>query len=110
MRSRTICPAFGRAEGVSDIADARWDSRPGGPGATASGPHRQCPMRSFFSTIKAELLDRRPWPTRAAAHKAIFNWIEGWYNTRRRHSTLDYLSPAAYEARINQQPGLRQVA
>jgi transposase InsO family protein len=43
---------------------------------------------SFSSTIKTELLDRRPWPTRAAAHQAIFNWIEGWYNTRRRHSTL----------------------
>ena len=65
---------------------------------------------SFFATIKTELLDRRPWPTRTAAHKAIFNWIEGWYNTRRRHSTLDYFSPAAYEARINQPPGLRQVA
>ena len=65
---------------------------------------------SFFATIKTELLDRRPWPTRAAAHKAIFNWIEDWYNTRRRHSTLDYLSPAAYEARLTQQPGLRQVA
>jgi len=65
---------------------------------------------SFFATIKTELLDRRPWPTRAAAHKAIFNWIEGWYNTRRRHSTLDYLSPADYEARINHQPGLQQVA
>ena len=64
---------------------------------------------SFFSTIKAELLDRRPWPTRAAAHKAIFNWIEGWYNTRRRHSTLDHLSPAAYEARLIQ-PRLDQVA
>lgn len=53
---------------------------------------------SFFATIKAELLDPRAWPTRAAADKAIFEWIEGWYNTRRRHSTLDYLSPAAYEA------------
>lgn len=53
---------------------------------------------SFFATIKAELLDRRGWPTRAAAERAIFEWVEGWYNTRRRHSTLDYLSPAAYEA------------
>jgi transposase InsO family protein len=53
-----------------------------------------------------------PTPCRepTAAHKAIFNWIEDWYNTRRRNSTLDYLSPAAYEARINQQPDLRQVA
>jgi transposase InsO family protein len=53
---------------------------------------------SFFSTIKTELLHRQPWPTRAAAHRAIFEYIEGWYNTRRRHSTLGYLSPAAYEA------------
>ncbi|MCT2282688.1 IS3 family transposase [Micromonospora chalcea] len=52
---------------------------------------------SFFATIKTELLDRRPWPTRAAARAAIFDWIEGWYNTRRRHSTLDYMSPAEYE-------------
>jgi transposase InsO family protein len=48
---------------------------------------------SFFATIKTELLDRRPWPIRTVAHKAIFNWIEGWSNTRRRHSTLDFLSP-----------------
>jgi transposase InsO family protein len=33
---------------------------------------------SFFATIKAELLDRQPWPTRTTAHKAIFEWIEGW--------------------------------
>lgn len=53
---------------------------------------------SFFATIKAELLNQRPWPTKASAHKAIFTWIEGWYNTRRRHSSLGYLSPATYEA------------
>jgi transposase InsO family protein len=53
---------------------------------------------SFFATIKTELLDRQAWPTRAAAHRAIFEFIEGWYNTRRRHSSLGYLSPAQYEA------------
>jgi transposase InsO family protein len=53
---------------------------------------------SFFATIKTELLDRQSWPTKALAHKAIFEYIEGWYNTRRRHSSLGYLSPAAYEA------------
>jgi putative transposase len=53
---------------------------------------------SFFATIKTELLNHQPWPTRTLAHKAIFEWIEGWYNTRRRHSTLGYLSPAAFEA------------
>jgi transposase InsO family protein len=55
---------------------------------------------SFFATIKTELLHRQPWPTRAAARQAIFEYIEGWYNTRRRHSTLGYLSPTAYEANI----------
>jgi putative transposase len=53
---------------------------------------------SFFATIKTELLDRQSWPTKALAHKAIFEYIEGWYNIRRRHSSLGYLSPAAYEA------------
>jgi transposase InsO family protein len=52
---------------------------------------------SFFATIKGELLEHRSWATHAAARAAIFDYIEGWYNTRRRHSTLDYLSPAAYE-------------
>ncbi len=52
---------------------------------------------SFFATLKTELIDRRSWPTRRAATAAIFDYIEGWYNTRRRHSTLDYLSPAAFE-------------
>jgi transposase InsO family protein len=52
---------------------------------------------SFFATIKSELLDRQGWPTRNAAHTAIFEYIEGWYNTRRLHSSLGYLSPATYE-------------
>jgi transposase InsO family protein len=53
---------------------------------------------SFFSTIKTELLHREPWPTHTAARQAIFEYIEGWYNTRRRHSSLGYLSPATFEA------------
>jgi transposase InsO family protein len=53
---------------------------------------------SFFATIKTEMLDRQPWPTKAEAHKAIFEYVESWYNTRRRHSGLGYLNPAAYEA------------
>jgi transposase InsO family protein len=54
---------------------------------------------SFFATIKAELIDRQGWPTRTAVHKAIFEYIEGWYNTRRLHSSLGYLSPNTYETR-----------
>jgi putative transposase len=53
---------------------------------------------SFFATLKTELIHRRTWPTRKAATSAIFDYIEGWYNTRRRHSTLGYLSPATFES------------
>jgi putative transposase len=53
---------------------------------------------SFFATIKRELIDARAWPTRAGLRRAVFEYIEGWYNTRRLHSTLGYLSPAHYEA------------
>ena len=55
---------------------------------------------SFFATIKRELIDTRAWPTRAGLRAAMFDWIEGWYNTRRLHSSLGYLSPAEYEATI----------
>ncbi|HEY5386033.1 MAG TPA: IS3 family transposase [Acidimicrobiales bacterium] len=53
---------------------------------------------SFFATIKRELIDTRAWPTRVGLRRAVFEYIEGWYNTRRLHSTLGYLSPAQYEA------------
>ncbi len=53
---------------------------------------------SFFATLKLELVDRYAWPTRRQARTAIFEFIEGFYNRQRRHSTLDYLSPAAFEA------------
>jgi len=53
---------------------------------------------SFFATIKRELIETRSWPTRAGLHRAVFEYIEGWYNTRRLHSTLGYLSPRQYEA------------
>lgn len=53
---------------------------------------------SFFATLKRELLDRHTWPTRAAARSAIFEYLETWYNRQRRHSTLGYRSPIAFEA------------
>jgi putative transposase len=55
---------------------------------------------SFFATVERELIDRRDWPTRDAAARAIFDYIAGWYNTRRLHSTLNYQSPAAYERHL----------
>src|SRR3954452_23971704 len=52
---------------------------------------------AFFSSLKIEIIDRQVWPTRAAARLAIFEYIEVWYNRKRRHSTLDYLPPTEYE-------------
>jgi transposase InsO family protein len=54
---------------------------------------------SFLSTLKCELIHRYAWPTRARARSAIFEYIEGWYNPRRLHSSLRYVSPADYERR-----------
>lgn len=55
---------------------------------------------SFFATIKRELLDTTAWPSRAAARTAIFDFIEGWYNLHRLHSSLGYRSPAEYETAL----------
>jgi len=55
---------------------------------------------SFFATLKAELIDAQVWPTRAAARRAIFEWLEVWYNRQRRHSALGYRSPVAWEERM----------
>jgi transposase InsO family protein len=56
-------------------------------------------MESFFGTLQLELLDRRSWTTRAELASAIFEWIEGWYNPRRRHTSIGDLSPVDYERR-----------
>ena len=52
---------------------------------------------SFFATLECELLDRSTFRTRAEAERAIFVFIEGWYNPNRQHSALGYLSPATFE-------------
>jgi transposase InsO family protein len=54
-------------------------------------------MESFFGTLQRELLDRRQWATRKELASAIFEWIEAWYNPRRRHTSIDNLSPVDYE-------------
>ena len=52
---------------------------------------------SFFATLECELLDRSSFRTSAEARRAIFDFIEGWYNTQRRHSSLAYESPINFE-------------
>jgi putative transposase len=54
-------------------------------------------IESFFGTMQRELLDRQQWATRQHLANAIFEWIEAWYNPRRRHSALGSLSPIDYE-------------
>jgi transposase InsO family protein len=53
---------------------------------------------SFFATLEFELIMQHKWATRDDARRDIFRYIETWYNRKRRHSTLDYVSPAEYEA------------
>ena len=54
---------------------------------------------SFFASLECELLSRHGLRSKAETRMAIFEWIEGWYNSRRRHSALDYLSPNDFETR-----------
>jgi putative transposase len=55
---------------------------------------------SFFATLECELLDRRSFQTQAEAKLAVFEFIEGFYNTRRRHSSLGYRSPVRFESEL----------
>lgn len=54
---------------------------------------------SLFATLEREVLQRRSFKTQAEARMAVFEWIEGWYNPHRRHSSLGYLSPVNFERR-----------
>jgi transposase InsO family protein len=55
---------------------------------------------SFFATLEFELLMKHDWHTRDEARRAIFRYIETWYNPRRRHSSLGYVSPMTYEEQL----------
>ncbi len=56
-------------------------------------------VESFFATLKTELIHQQDYPTREQARLAIFEYIEGFYNTHRCHSAIGYLSPAQFESR-----------
>ena len=59
---------------------------------------------SFFATLECELLDRRRFKTQAEARIAVFEFIEGFYNPCRRHSSLGYLSPIKFECQFGERP------
>jgi transposase InsO family protein len=52
---------------------------------------------SFFATLKKELIHSRSWPSKAELRTEVFEYIEVFFNRRRRHSTLGFLSPAQFE-------------
>ena len=52
-----------------------------------------------FASLECELIERRTWRTRGEAKTALFRWIEGRYDLRRRHSRLGQLAPAVHEER-----------
>ena len=62
------------------------------------------PTESFFASLKKEMVYRTRFETRAQARAAIFEWIEVWYNRKRRHSAIGYRSPEAFERLHQQQP------
>jgi len=68
---------------------------------------------SFFATLECELLDRRRFKNQAEARMAVFEFIEGFYNPRRRHSSLGYLSPIKFEGQFAEptlEPGASELA
>ena len=54
-------------------------------------------MESFFSSLKTECVQHQTYQSRSEAKLSIFEWIEVFYNRQRRHSSLEYLSPVAFE-------------
>lgn len=60
---------------------------------------------SFFGTLKRELAERRRWPTRADARRDLIRWVEGWFNTRRLHSSIDYHAPIEWENNYHHRDG-----
>jgi hypothetical protein len=60
----------------------------------------QCAMESFFSSLKTERTARKLYRTRDEAKADVFDYIERFYNPKRRHSTIGYLSPVEFESRM----------
>ena len=94
--SQYVSLAFGQAAGDAGIARSMGSKGDCFDNAVAE---------SFFATLKKELVHRQSWPTRRELTGELFEYIEGFYNRVRRHSTLGYLSPTDYENRTLASPG-----
>jgi putative transposase len=86
--SQFVSLAFGqqaRAAGIAQSMGSRGDC------------YDNAVAESFLATLKKELVHGRSWPSKAELRTEVFEYIEGFYNRRRRHSTLGFLSPAQFE-------------
>ncbi len=61
--------------------------------------YKNAVAETFFATLKKELIHRRSWPNKQELRTEVFAFIEGFYNRRRRHSYLGWLSPVEFEGR-----------
>ena len=95
-RTRGPYPAEFRRR-IIELARAGRSVRPSTGSAGDCYDNAMC--ESFFVTLECELLNRRRFRSQAEARMAVFEFIEGFYNPRRRHSALDYDSPMGYERR-----------
>ena len=99
----------------SQFAATRYRELLAGHGLTASTSRRgncwdNAVVERVFHTLKTELMFHRRYRTREAARQDNFRWIEVFYNRVRRHSTLDYRSPAEFEARATgSSPGVHEI-
>jgi putative transposase len=94
--SQFVSLAFGqqaRAAGIAQSMGSRGDC------------YDNSVAETFFATLKKELIHRRSWPEKNELRSEIFEYIEIFYNRRRRHSTLGMLSPADYENSTLRAPG-----
>jgi transposase InsO family protein len=96
----------------SQYTDSRYQALLVGHGIQASmngvgNWYDNAPMESFIGTLKSERVHHTVYRTRDEASPDVFYYIEGFYNRRRLHSSLDYLSPEAYEHRYHEQHELR---
>jgi transposase InsO family protein len=95
-------PRRQRAAGTAQFVSLAFGQKARDAGIAVSMGSKGCAYdnavaESFFATIKKQLAHPRSWPTRRELISEVFDFVEGFYNTTRRHSTLGYLSPAQFE-------------
>jgi putative transposase len=69
---------------------------------TVGGAYDNAMAESFFASLECELIERRVWKTLGEARRAVFTWIESWYNPRQLHSSLGYQSPNSFERKLQE--------